>query len=263
MQDLVIQNVPPQVSLVEPLQPSTELFASNPLSIPLSTEDLGSPLAVPQPPVTSKKRPISPPSDSEIPTKVRAVSSPALAEDKVSQPQEDHRRTPERLTQPQTPEYSSDSIEATLEEYSKEMIKDFLQTTLSILDSQGIAKVTWPTVPRDCRLRRAVYDLSLLVLTCSHEEMEYQLKHRAIKTANDGGIIIRHSLGIWSVLDNGRHLKSVLSIEVHPSAFLIDHRQNPKRKTTTGRSQDKYSVKCWARYVILNSILSIQTNTLK
>jgi len=163
LKELVSQNVPPREPLVEPLQPSTEAFASNlSSSIPLSTSDIGSPLDVPQLPGSSKKRPISPPSDSEIPTKVRAVSAPLLAEDKVLQPQEEgHPRTPDRLTQPRNPDYSGDSIEATLEEYSKEMIKQFIQATLSTLDTQDIGNVTWPTVATDCQLRIAAYVLSL------------------------------------------------------------------------------------------------------
>jgi len=99
-----------------------------------------------------------------------------------------------------------DSIEATVEEDSKDMIKYFIRITLGTLKTPGTSKVTWPTVVKECQLRLSAYDFIFSILTCSYEQMEYCLKDRCVKTANDGAIIMRHSKGIWGLHDNDQFL---------------------------------------------------------
>jgi len=139
------QNVPRHpLTILKPLHQveSTELSANIPLS-PVDNIATAHPLSQSLT-INSKKRPIFSTAENETRRKVRTISTSVVQEP----PQ-----TPKQLTQPQNSDFTGDSIDATVEDDSKDMTKQFIRTTLSILESEGITKVEWPTVTaKDCQL---------------------------------------------------------------------------------------------------------------
>jgi len=106
--------------------------------------------------------------------------------------------------------------------------------------------------------------LSLRRLTYRDERMRFCLGKKEVRAINDGSIVIKHSKGIWSLRNEKKSLKCVVSLEVFSSFFPANIcRPNEKGKVINGLSPVKYSAKCWLKSVIQNSILSIQMNTWK
>ena len=95
----------------------------------------GLPVAVDCPSNNSaRKRPSSPTVlEDEIPSKIRPIASPNSEGDT---------HTPDNIVDPNDPD-TPDSAEATREEHTKSMIKQFIQLTLDLLKTD-IAKIRWP-----------------------------------------------------------------------------------------------------------------------
>ena len=113
------QNVPRHpLTILKPLHQveSTELPANIPLS-PIDNIATAHPLSQSST-INSKKRPISPTAENETPRKVRTISTSLVQEP----PQ-----TPKQLMQPQNSGLTGDSIDATVEDDSKDMTKQFIR----------------------------------------------------------------------------------------------------------------------------------------
>ena len=216
----------------------------------------------------STKRPLSPTSsDSGNPAKVRPVASdyPPLVE--LDQ------HTPETGTYLPDAYFSGDKTEACLEDNPRDMMKVFVEKTLSLFE-QDIAKVKWSPRYSKLRLKRDAYDLGSVFLILRPETMTFTLKKKMINVQNDGAIVLRDdNKMIWfdrdvpKVIDGKppkpKVMKTILSIEVSFLNISLIFRERGKKRVMNGLLLDKSSPKCWAKCVIRPCTIWIPASTLK
>ena len=122
----------PHVRPKEPLQEIGILAESSPAtsftisSLPVSVDSTSD--------NSTRKRRSSPTIlEAEIPSKIRPIASPTVEDDAC---------TPDNIIEPNDPD-TPDSAEATREEHTKSMIKQLIQLTLGLFQTD-IAMVRWP-----------------------------------------------------------------------------------------------------------------------
>ena len=214
LQKVIRQNVPDETlaanSPLEESPPPAEELSMDTSSaglaslVPLTTSVVHD-FVVPGSNSPSRKRPSSPTiSNSATPLKVRPVSSPEV-----------NLKTPDRPPPTSNPDFTGDASEACPEDNSREMMKLFVETTLSLFERE-IASVKWVKHCPGYRLDTDGYPSCPASLTCRSEVMQFSFKkNQMIKPVNDGAIVLRQQSRVWCYQDKGRNLRTIVSIEVH------------------------------------------------